>query len=90
MKDGSHFYTANDSERDFLINSFGGIYDYEGIAFKAYSALEGPGEGKVGVVRYFNSETNSHLYSTSEYEQNILNQSASFQNEGIAWYSDAI
>ena len=84
-----HFYTALEFERDFIINNqnaFAG-WQYEGPAFSAYSTSDYP-EDALAVVRYFNLETGSHVYSTSSYEQGILDQNANYINEGIAWFGD--
>jgi len=87
--EGRHFYTALESERDFIIgnqNTFSG-WQYEGAAFSAYSNSDYPDDA-VAVVRYLNQETGSHVYSTSTYEQGILDQDSLWLNEGIAWYGD--
>lgn len=87
--EGCHFYTALESERDFIIGNqetFSG-WDYEGPAFSAYSTSDFP-EGAVAVVRYLNQETGSHIYSTSTFEQGLLDQDSLWLNEGIAWYGD--
>ena len=84
-----HFYTASEFERDFIIgnqDTFSG-WQYEGAAFSAYSTSDYPDDA-VAVVRYLNVETGSHVYSTSSYEQGLLDQNASFINEGIAWFGD--
>ena len=84
-----HFYTASQFERDFIIgnqDTFSG-WQYEGAAFSAYSTSDYPSDA-VAVVRYLNLETASHVYSTSSYEQGILDQNATFMNEGIAWFGD--
>jgi hypothetical protein len=87
--EGRHFYTALTSERDIIIGNqetFSG-WQYEGAAFSAYSTSDFP-DGAVAVVRYLNQETGSHVYSTSTYEQGLLDQSSLWLNEGIAWYGD--
>ena len=33
MSNGTHFYTANDAERDSVITNLGSVYHYEGIAY---------------------------------------------------------
>ena len=84
-----HFYTALESERDIIIgnkDTFAG-WEYEGSAFSAYSTSDYT-EGATAVMRYLNSENGSHVYSTSTYEQNLLNKSSNWINEGIAWYGD--
>ena len=87
--EGRHFYTALEAERDIIIGNqetFSG-WVYEGPAFSAYSTSDFP-EGAVAVVRYLNQETGSHVYSTSTFEQGILDQDSLWLNEGIAWYGD--
>ena len=87
--EGRHFYTASEFERDFIIgdqDTFSG-WQYEGAAFSAYSTSNYPDDSEA-VVRYLNLETGSHVYSTSSYEQGLLDENASFMNEGIAWFGD--
>ena len=89
--EGRHFYTASEGERDIVLGdqeAFSG-WQYEGLAFSAYSTGDYP-EDAVAVVRYFNVETGSHLYSTSAVEQDLLNQDSSWMNEGVAWYGESI
>ena len=38
---GSHFYTANDTERDKLIDNFSNVWTFEGIAWYAYAPTAG-------------------------------------------------
>jgi hypothetical protein len=85
-----HFYTALSSERDLIINNntlADAGWKYEGKAFTAYNTIEYIGNA-IAVVRYLNQGTGSHLYSTSTYEQNLLDQDANWLNEGIAWYGN--
>lgn len=84
--EGRHFYTANKNERD-LIRSNLSNFIYEGIAYEVYSVDDHPTDA-TAVVRYYNSSINSHVYSTSGYEQHLLNQNPQWINEGIAWYGE--
>ncbi|WP_157859852.1 hypothetical protein [Prochlorococcus marinus] len=92
LGEGRHFYTANDSEKDLIMsNPATQHYYYEGVAFTVYTPQEGSTEADgLAVVRYFNNYTGSHLYSTNTQEQGILNSSAEWTNEGIAWYGAAV
>ena len=86
-----HFYTALESERDMIIgdqDTFSG-WEYEGAAFSAYSTGDFPSDA-IAVVRYLSQDTGSHVYSTSTYEQSLLNQDSNWINEGIAWYGDSM
>ena len=85
-----HFYTALTSERDLIINNqtlSDAGWQYEGKAFTAFNTIEYI-DNAVAVVRYLNQGTGSHLYSTSTYEQSLLDQDSNWVNEGIAWYGN--
>jgi hypothetical protein len=87
-----HFYTALEHERDLITGNQDLTDDgwtYEGVAFSAYSVSHHP-EDAVAVFRYYNQETDYHLYSTSSYEQDLFSQDSNWINEGIAWYGDAL
>jgi hypothetical protein len=86
-----HFYTALEGERDMIIGNeetFAG-WEFEGAAFSAYSTGDYPDEA-VAVVRYLNQETGNHVYSTSTFEQSLLNEDSNWVNEGTAWYGDVL
>lgn len=86
--EGRHFYTANEFERDTIINNAAfSAWTYEGVAFSAYSVNDKP-NGSIAVVRYLNEDTGGHIYSSNEYEQGLLDDSPLWKNEGVAWYSD--
>ena len=86
-----HFYTALESERDIIIGDQATFSDweYEGGAFSAYSTNDFPSDA-VAVVRYLNQVSGNHVYSTSVFEQGILDQDSNWVNEGIAWYGNAL
>ena len=79
-----HFYTANSTEKELLINSADyAHFLYEGKAFNVLP-VDTPGQhGLVDVVRYFNSSTGLHLYSTSLEEQYILAADETWIREGV-------
>ncbi len=86
-----HFYTALEQERDIIIGNqetYSG-WQYEGAAFSAYSTKDYPLDA-VAVVRYLNTASSSHVYSTDSQEQALLNQDVNWINEGIAWHVDPI
>ena len=87
---GSHLYTSSEFEKDSIITSSESEYIYEGVAFKAYSLEYGAANEKLEVIRFFNTQSKTHMYSSSENECEILNESDLFINEGIAWYTDFI
>ena len=89
-QENRHFYTANDEERNHIISSSAfSSWSYEGIAFNVFSQEEKP-QSAIPVVRYFNANYNSHLYSSSVFEQDLLNSSLDWVNEGTAWYGQSI
>ena len=87
--DGKHFYTANDQEKNLLINSpdFSN-YIYEGESHKVYGLKDERPEDAIAVKRYFNTLNGSHVYSSSIVEQGILSANPEYLNEGTAWYAN--
>ena len=84
-----HFYTANEYEKEILESTTS--WTYEGIAFQVYSHEQASSViGAIPVIRYLNTNSGVHLYSTSSIEQDILNTAPEWLYEGIAWYGDSI
>jgi len=89
MNGSGHFYTANEYEKGIIDATT--AWRYEGVAFNVYSHEQvQPEVNTVAVKRYLNSDLGIHLYSTSSYEQDILNAAPEWLYEGIAWYGEAI
>ena len=89
MNGEGHFYTANAYEKGIIDSTMS--WTYEGVAFQVYSHEQVlPEVNTVAVKRYLNTESNIHLYSTSSYEQGILNASPEWIYEGIAWYGETV
>ena len=83
-----HFYTANEYEKEILESTTS--WSYEGIAFQVYSHEQASSvTGAVPVIRYLNTNSGVHLYSTSSFEQDLLNEAPEWLSEGIAWYGEA-
>lgn len=83
------FYTAIDYEKDVVSKTTN--WHYEGISFHVYGHKDiSHGMNVIPVYRYLNANTGIHLYSASDYEQQILNDSSEWLNEGIAWYGEAL
>ena len=84
-----HFYTANEYEKEILESTTS--WTYEGIAFQVFSHVQASSmTGAIPVIRYLNTNSGVHLYSTSSIEQDILNTVPEWLYEGIAWYGDSI
>ena len=89
MNGNGHFYTVNEHEKGIIDSTMS--WTEEGVAFQVYSHEKVlPEVNTVAVKRYLNTESNIHLYSTSSYEQSILNASPEWIYEGIAWYGETV
>ena len=85
--DGTHFYTASEYEKDSIQNNpLLSHYIYEGIAFNVFLDPR-EATNSLPVMRFFNLDTSSHLYSSAQSEINTLSER--WINEGIAWYGDS-
>ena len=82
---GSYFYTISVSERDSIVLNYP-TFKYEG---PAYSASPIPSAGLFPVYRFRNLANGSYLWTIYEAERNSIksNYSASFVEEGVAWYA---
>ncbi|GFH40800.1 family 43 glycosylhydrolase [Lactococcus insecticola] len=76
-KSGEHFYTANEFERDNLVNK--NNWKYEGIGWVA------PVSSKIPVYRLYSKNIGDHHYTASVAEKNNLVKSG-WEYEGISWY----
>ncbi len=75
---GEHFYTADDDERNGLVQLG---WKYEGTGWNA------PETSSTPVYRLYNANAGDHHYTMSEEEKNAL-VSVGWKYEGIGWYSD--
>ncbi len=83
---GAHFYTASAAERDQIIRTLSN-FSYEGSAYKAYTSSEGGAHEEL--YRFFNKQSGSHFYTTSEAERDsIIANLPNYSFEGIAYYVD--
>ena len=74
---GEHFYTADETEKDNVVNAG---WTYEGIAWTAPKASNAP------VYRVYNPNSGEHFYTTDESEKDGLTL-LGWSDEGIGWYS---
>lgn len=83
---GTHFYTTNAMERDYVVANFPS-YIPEGTAF--YAATQpAPGGALAPVYRFYNEWSRTHFFTSSEGERDyVLATYPSFHYEGIAWYA---
>lgn len=81
---GTHFYTANATERDSVMKL--GNYSYDGVAYLAATSASG---GLDPLYRFYNTNTGVHFYTASETERAAVSKLVGFSYEGIAYYVDA-
>lgn len=94
-KTGHHFFTANESEVEYLdsrIQDAGWPFVYEGVAFEVY--LDDPNGDEIGeeiaVHRFYSSSLNRHVFTASPLEALLFQETGIWQYEGIGFYADSI
>jgi hypothetical protein len=79
----AHFFTANEGERNALLND--PKWQYEGVGF---CASAGSSAGYYPVYRYWSPRFgNTHFFTASEAERAALARDRNWIYEGVAWYS---
>ena len=79
---GTHFYSANITERDSIITNLPN-FNLEGPSFKAADTANGP---TASVFRFFNTDTGTHFFTQSTVERDsIIENLPSFNLEGEAY-----
>lgn len=82
----SHFFTADEAEKENVIANMSDVYAYEGVAFYAYTQAV---EGSLPVHRFWSPSRKKLFFTISEAEKAIViaNMSDIWRYEGIAWYA---
>ena len=85
-KNGSHLYTASESEKGSVIANLSMTYLLDGPAYTINTASPA---NNTPVYRFYNKASGSHLYTASESEKDsiIANLSATYSLEGPAYYA---
>jgi predicted outer membrane repeat protein len=83
---GSHFWTADEDQKNRIISQMSDTWVYEGIVFYAYAARSRP-FGAVPVHRFYFNRDGTHFYTASENESKKLQQDSAWIYEGVAWYA---
>gem|GEM_PF-5230131 len=84
---GAHFFTASETEKQMIIDSYEGWYGYEGIAWYSYTEAGRPNQA-LPVYRFFNELSETHFFTISETEKAyIIANYDWYVYEGIAWYA---
>jgi hypothetical protein len=84
FRQGVHFYTATEEERDRVINTLGETYRYEGEAYKVSASPV----GTQPVYRFYNVQKGVHFYTATDAERdNVINTLGHiYRYEGVAYY----
>ncbi len=84
----THFYTIDEAEKDAMIRDFSHIWNFEGPVFYAYPEGAQP-TGTSPVYRFWSPIYNSHFYTMSVAEKDVLIRDYSYiwTFEGVAWYA---
>jgi hypothetical protein len=84
-ENGSHFYTASESEKANIIAAMSDDYVYDGPAYNVSTTKVA---GAATVYRFYNKSNGSHFYTASESEKAnvVANLSATYSLDGVAYY----
>lgn len=88
---GTHFLTASVDEKEFIEEDLDNMV-FEGVAFMAETnSGEASNEGLEPVYRFFNTETETHFFTTSASERDfIIENNPEFVSEGISFYVEPL
>ena len=83
--EGTHFYTAEEGEKNFVMNDLGEFYDYEGVM--CYVDKESD-EYNIPVYRFYHdAQPQFHVYTQSEIEEQQWMSAPDSIYEGIGFYA---
>jgi hypothetical protein len=84
-KNGSHFYTASEDEKNSVLANLSATYSLDG---PAYDVCLTPVSGATTVYRFYNKKNGSHFYTADESEKNsvLAYLSATYSLDGPAFY----
>jgi hypothetical protein len=88
LRTGTHFYTADEGEKNNVINTLGYLYHYDGIAYDV-SSFDGTFDGfSQPVYRFYNRQAGTHFYTADPAERdNVINTMGwLYSYEGPAYY----
>lgn len=81
---GAHFYTINQTERDFVSATYPAFL-YEGPIWYAQTAS---GSGSTPIYRFFNKRTGAHFYTINQAERDfVIAQYPDFIYENVAYHA---
>jgi hypothetical protein len=84
LKTGTHFYTANDAEKNNILATMGSTFHLDGIAY--YVSLSPVNADPI--YRFYNMGTGTHFFTASAVERDsvIASLGATLHYEGVAFY----
>lgn len=85
----THVWVSNIPERSSYLAKG---YSYEGVAFRSIpnsTQVPPPAEGKLNVYRFYIRPTNSHFYTSSLHEREVLLKDSRFLYEGVEFLSSS-
>ncbi|MGV8083220.1 MAG: hypothetical protein AB2L09_06280 [Coriobacteriia bacterium] len=84
VKNGSHFYTASEDEKNTVIARWPSVYTFEGVAYNVSISAD----NATPVYRFYNKKNGSHFYTASAEERDIVvaKYSSTYTLEGTAFY----
>lgn len=79
LRNGTHFFTPSADERDMVVATWPGIFQYEGVAYSTEATA-----GTQQLYRFYNRKSASHFYTASagEYEMILATWPDLFTYEG--------
>jgi hypothetical protein len=82
-KTGTHFYTADEAEKNNTVNNLGAIYQLDGITYFVSTV-----PGGTSIYRFYNVKTSTHFYTadTTERDRVINTLGNVFRYEGPVFY----
>lgn len=82
FRNGTHFYTASEAEKNNIIATLGGTYRYEGVAYYVSLSIGTP------VYRFYRPNPGCHFYTTSVAERDsiVATLKGIYNYEGVAFY----
>ena len=86
FKRGVHFYTADENEKNVILNTLGHVYSYDGPAYKV---SQNP-VGTQPIWRFYNVNKGVHFYTADIAERDNVVQHLGYiyRYEGVAFYYD--
>lgn len=66
-RSGTHFYTPSPEERDMVLATWPGIWQYEGVAYTV-----DPAKNSQPLYRFYNRRNGSHFYTASPAERDTV------------------